>query len=261
MMKRINTIAILIYCVVLLASCSGSKPSSQSEPTSAKPAWFKPDPATAGVISGKIMFTGKAPVAKKIDMDQDPQCVKLHQNAVMDEAIAARGEGKDRVLANVFVYIKQGLEEKNFEPPTEPVTIDQNGCWFSPRVMGVRVGQTFKVTNSDPLTHNIHPLPEINRDWNQSQSPGDQPLTRRFTQPEVMVRVKCNIHSWMHAWVGVVAHPYFAVTGEDGAFQLRDVPPGTYTLEAWQEELGKIEQKIVLAPSAKSDIVFEFKSK
>lgn len=141
-----------------------------------------------------------------------------HQSAVLDEAVAVRGEGKERVLANAFVYIKQGLEDKSFEPPTESVTIDQNGCWFSPRVLGIRVGQTFKVTNSDPLTHNIHPLPEINRDWNQSQSPGDQPLTRRFTQPEVMVRVKCNIHSWMHAWVGVVAHPYFAVTGADGAF-------------------------------------------
>ena len=136
-MKSLNSIAILTCSVVLLAACSGSKPTGQSESPSNKPAWFKPDPKTAGVISGKVMFSGKAPLAKKIDMDQDPQCVKLHQSAVLDEAVAVRGEGRERVLANAFVYIKQGLEDKSFEPPTESVTIDQNGCWFSPRVLGM----------------------------------------------------------------------------------------------------------------------------
>ena len=125
--------------------------------------------------------------------------------------------------------------------------------------LGVQVGQTFKVTNSDPLTHNIHPLPQLNRDWNQSQPEGAEPLIRKFAQPEVMIRIKCNIHGWMRAWAGVVAHPYFAVTGADGSFQLRNVPPGNYVLEAWQEELGKQEQQVTLAPAGKSELAFTFK--
>jgi plastocyanin len=242
--------------VVLLAACSVSKPAKQAEPEPVAPAWFKVDSNTAGVVTGKALFAGRKPARKKVSMDEEPQCAKLHQSAVFDETIVS---GSDGSLANVLVFIKQGLEDKKFEPPADPVVIDQKGCWFSPRVLGIQIGQTFKVLNSDPLTHNIHPLAQVNRDWNQSQSPGADPLTRRFTQPEVMIRVKCNIHSWMRAWIGVVAHPYFAVTGSDGSFQLRNVPPGNYMIEAWHEELGKQEQQITLAPSGKSDIVFTFK--
>ena len=253
-----RTKSLLIYISVAIliagASCTGSNNrSKQAEPA---PVWFKVDPNTAGSVTGRVMFDGKKPSRKKIDMDEDPSCAKLHQNAVFDDVIAVNSNG---TLANVFVYIKQGLEGKKFEPPSDPVVIDQNGCWFSPRVLGIQVGQVLKVTNSDPLTHNIHPLAEVNRDWNQSQPPGAEPLTRRFTQPEVMIRVKCNIHSWMHAWIGAVPHPYFAVTGADGSFQIRNVPLGTYTIEAWQEELGKQEQQITLAPSGMNDIVFKFK--
>lgn len=188
-------------------------------------------------------------------MASDPQCAKLHTSAVADDAIAVNNNG---TLAHVFVYIKQGLEDKTFAVPAEPVVIDQKGCWFGPRVLGIQVGQTLKVTNSDPVTHNIHPLAQVNREWNQSQEPGAVALTRKFTQPEVMIRVKCNIHGWMHAWVGVVAHPYFAVTGVDGTFTLANVPPGNYTIETWQEELGKQEQQLTLAPSGKSELVFKY---
>ena len=112
-------------------------------------------------------------------------------------------------LANVFVYIKRGLEAKTFEVPATPVTIDQRGCWFRPRVIGIQTGQTLQVTNSDPVTHNIHPLAQINREWNHSQGPGDAPLARKFIKPEVMIRVKCNIHSWMRAYIGVVGSSLF----------------------------------------------------
>ncbi|MBO0798768.1 MAG: hypothetical protein J2P31_08080 [Blastocatellia bacterium] len=237
-------------------ACRGAQPANQTA-TAPAAEWFKVDPSTAGSLSGKVLFDGKKPQPKKIDMDEDPLCAKQHPNAVFDENIIVNGNG---TLSNVFVYIKHGLEDKKFEPPSEPVVIDQKGCWFSPRVLGVQVGQNIKVTNSDPLTHNIHPLAQINREWNQSQPPGATPMTRRFAQPEVMIRVKCNIHSWMHAWIGSVAHPYFAVTGEDGSFQLRNVPPGTYTVEAWQEELGKQEQQITLEPSGKGELVFKFKN-
>lgn len=240
----------------MLAACSGSKPQKEVPSAAVTPAWFKVDPRTAASVTGKVLFGGKKPQRKKVEMDEDPQCAKLHQSAFFDEPVAVNNNG---TLANVFIYIKQGLEGKKFEPPAAPMVIDQNGCWFTPRVFGIQVGQVLKVTNSDPLTHNIHPLAKINRDWNQSQPPGAEPFIRRFTQPEVMIRVKCNIHSWMHAWIGAVDHPYFAVTGADGSFQLRDVPPGAYTIEAWQEELGKQEQQITLGPSAKSEILFNFK--
>ncbi len=248
----IHHVKLLLLCVCLAISsaCSGSK---TPEPA---PAWFKVDPNTAGVVTGRALLAGKKPARIKVNMDEEPQCARLHQTGVFDDRIVAASDG---ALANVFVHIKRGLEDKKFEPPADAAVMDQRGCWFGPRVLGMQVGQTFKVTNSDPFTHNIHPLAQINRDWNQSQSPGADPLTRRFAEPEVMIRVKCNIHSWMRAWVGVVAHPYFAVTGADGAFQLRDVPPGNYLIEAWQEELGRQEQQVTLAPAGKSEIVFTFK--
>ena len=255
MRKTIHHTTLLLLCAgaMLLASCSTTQPQPQSTPA---PIAFQPDAATAGTITGRVEFAGKKPPRKTVAMESDPQCAKLHSSAVADEVLAVNSNG---TLANVFVYIKQGLEDKKFASPADPVVIDQKGCWFGPRVLGVQVGQTLKVTNSDPVTHNIHPLAQVNREWNQSQEPGAEALTRKFSQPEVMIRVKCNIHGWMHAWVGVVAHPYFAVTGADGTFQLRNVPPGNYTIETWQEELGKQEQQITLAPSGKSELIFKYK--
>jgi plastocyanin len=256
-----QTAIVLIFSAAVTLNIFGTacnRSSTQNQTASAPTTeWFKVDPSTAGIVSGKVLFEGKKPQAKKIDMDEDPLCAKSHPGAVSDESIAVNGNGS---LANVFVYIKQGLEDKKFEPPSDPMVIDQKGCWFNPRVLGIQVGQNLRVTNSDPVTHNIHPLAQVNREWNQSQPPGATPLARRFAQPEIMIRVKCNIHPWMHAWIGSVPHPYFAVTGEDGSFLLRNVPPGTYTIEAWQEELGKQEQRITLEPSGKGEIVFKFKT-
>lgn len=251
---RVLPCAALLLC----AACSGKQPAPQPAGVPSAPTYFKVDPQTAGVVSGKVLFTGKTPPRRKIDMDEEPLCAKQHGGAVYDETVIA---GKDGALANAFVYIKLGLAGKTFEPPAEPVVIDQKGCGFGPRVLGIQVGQTLKVTNSDPVTHNIHPLAKTNREWNQSQAPGEEPFARRFTQPEVMIRVKCNIHSWMKAWVGAVAHPYFAVTGADGSFQLRNVPPGIYTLEVWQEELGTETQQVTLAPAGKGEVVFKFNEK
>ncbi|MFN7929637.1 MAG: carboxypeptidase regulatory-like domain-containing protein [Blastocatellia bacterium] len=239
---------------LLFAACSRAPQQSANAP--APSPMFQVDPKTVGTISGKILFTGKKLPGKKVNMDEDPQCAKLHPTPVSDDSLAANNNG---TLANVFVYIKQGLEDKTFAPSSDTVLIDQKGCWFGPRVLGIQVGQTLKVTNSDPVSHNIHPLPQTNREWNQNQPPGAEAFTRKFTAPEVMIRVKCNIHAWMHAWIGVVAHPYFAVTGADGTFTLRNVPPGKYTLETWQEELGKQEQQITLAPSGQSEVTFTYK--
>ena len=255
--RTINLLVVVSVLTLMMAGCS--RPPAPS----GKPAYYKPDPETVATITGRITFTGRKPVVKMVDMDGDPQCAKLHGEPVTDEEVAISHKGDEDRLENVFVYIKSGLEGKLFEPPSEPpsepVVIEQRGCWFGPRVQGIMVGQTLKVVNSDPLTHNIHPMAVVNREWNQSQSPGEPPFTRRFSQPEVMVRIKCNIHNWMHAWVGAVAHPYFAVTGRDGVFSLAGVPPGSYTIEAWHEKLGRQEQQLTVPAKGLSELIFNFK--
>lgn len=253
-------VAFLLVC--LLPGCSRppaatTAPEKAAETAPPPAAYFQVDPATEAVISGTIRFTGTKPVAARIDMDQDADCARLHQNApVPDEAVVVNRNGTVR---NVFVYLKKGLEGKRFAPPEEAVVIDQKGCWFQPRVLGLQTGQLLKVTNSDPVTHNIHPLAQVNREWNHSQAPEEAPFTRRFVSPEVMVRVKCNVHRWMRAWIGVLDHPYFAVTGPDGKFELRHVPPGTYTLAAWQETMGTQEQAVTVSASGQVSATFSFK--
>ena len=179
-----------------------------------------------------------------------------HHGKAYEESLVV---GKRGALANVFVYIKSGLDGKIFPVPTEPVVIDQKGCWFHPRVMGIQVGQTLKVINSDPVTHNIHPMAQTNREWNHSQGADDPPIERKFLKPEVMIPVKCNIHSWMHAYIGVLDSPYFAVTGDDGNFTIKDLPPGSYTLGVWQEKLGAQEQQITVPPRGNTEANFTFK--
>lgn len=256
-MKRRYLLA-LCCAAAMLSSCSGTqKKEPEGAPKqAAAPSYFKVDAATAGSLTGKIKFSGRKPGRKLIDMSEDPACVEAHHSKAYDESVVVNPNG---TLANVFIYLKSGLEGKTFAVPATPVVIDQKGCWFHPRVMGIQTGQTLQVTNSDPVTHNIHPLAQINRDWNHSQGQGDAPLARRFIKPEVMIRVKCNIHSWMHAFIGVVEHPYFAVTGPDGSFEIQNIPPGDYVVEAWQEKLGTQEQKITVTPSGKIGTNFTFK--
>jgi hypothetical protein len=236
--------------LALLVGCSREKT------VVAGPVYFNVDPTTAGVVTGKILFSGKAVPSKQVDMEEDPQCNKLHKTAVLDQSVAVNKNG---TLANVFVYIKGGLEGKKFASPATAAVMDQKGCWFEPRVLGIQTGQQFEVTNSDPVTHNIHPRAHVNREWNQSQAEGTPPLQRKFSQREIMIRVKCNIHGWMHAYFGVLDNPYFAVTGTDGTFELKNVPPGEYTIEAWQEDLGVQEQHVTVAPSGKAEVAFTFK--
>jgi hypothetical protein len=247
-----------MIAALTLAGCSQQAPAPQNKASdkAAAPAYFKVDAATAGTITGKISFTGKKPARKKIDISEDPMCAKMHPDGMYDESVVVNPDG---TLANVFVYVKSGLEGKTFEPPSTAAVIDQKGCQFGPRVIGLQTGQLLNVTNSDPVTHNIHPLAEINRAWNQSQDPGSEPLKRHFQTREIMIRVKCNIHSWMRAWIGVVEHPYFAVTGKEGTFTIPNLPPGDYTLEAVHEVYGKQELKVSVPASGKQEVAFTFK--
>ena len=255
MMKRLVLPASLIT-VVLLAGChSKANVAPQSAATPA-PVYYQVDPATAGVVRGKVSFSGKRPARKPIDMSEEPACVAAHHGKAYDESLVVNPNGS---LANVFIYVKSGLEGKTFAVPATPVVIDQQGCWFHPRVLGIQTGQTLSVVNSDPVTHNIHPMAEINREWNHSQGEGDAPLARRFLKPEIMIAVKCNIHRWMHAFIGVVDNPYFAVTGADGSFEIRNLPPGNYVIEAWQEKLGRQEQAITITPQGTTAASFTFK--
>jgi plastocyanin len=256
-MRRIHSLT--LFCGIgILAGCSAtttkdSPAKSKKEPA---PSYFKVDPSTAGRLAGAARFTGRKPPRKAIDMSGDPACAESHHGKAVDESVVVSPNG---TLANVFVYIKSGLEGKTFEVPAAPAKLDQHGCWFQPRVMGIQTGQPLEITNSDPVTHNVHPLAQLNREWNHSQGPGEAPLARKFLRPEVMIRVKCNIHSWMRAFIGVVGNPYFAVSGPDGTFEIPNMPPGDYVVEAWHETLGTQEQKISVPPSGKVEINFTFK--
>jgi len=259
MLMRPIALLCFAFAAMLLGGCSAKvKPDALVAKSEPAPNFFKVDAATASVVTGTIRFVGTRPHAVGIDMSNEPACVSAHKGKAYDESMMVGHKGE---LANVFVYVKSGLEGKTFAVPSNPVVIDQSGCWFYPRVMGIQVGQILQVVNSDPVTHNIHPMAEVNRDWNHSQGAGDPPLARKFVKPEIMIPVKCNIHSWMHAFIGAVEHPYFAVSGVDGSFTIANLPPGTYTLAVWQEKLGTQEQTITVGPQAKVTADFMFKGR
>ena len=248
-----------LFCAaVLLAGCSGKvKPNSPRPKSAAGSGVLTVDAATAGICHWAIHLQGTRPTPKPIDMSEEPACVEAHHGKAYDESLVVNKSG---ALANAFIYVKTA-RRKNLRHSSTPVTIDQSGCWFRPRVMGIQAGQTLQVINSDPVTHNIHPMAEVNREWNHSQGAGDPPIARRFIKPEIMIPVKCNIHSWMHAFIGVLTHPYFAVSKDDGTFEIKNLPPGTYTIAVWQEKLGTQEQQITVPPHGTAEANFTFKEK
>lgn len=244
---------LLFACVLAAVSCRQAPKAEQT----AAPEYFKTDPGTAGKLTGTVRFKGKPPAAKPISMNAEEACEKLHPRPVSSATVLV---GEDGGLANAFVYIKSGLEGKSFEPPKEAVVLDQRGCMFVPRVVALRTGQTLTVKNSDPVSHNIHPRPQNNREWNQQMPPDSPDLQRRFARPEVMIPVRCNVHNWMRSWMAVLDHPWFAVTKEDGAFNWASVPPGDYTVAVWHETLGELTQNVKLGPKADEKLEFTFAS-
>lgn len=219
---------------------------------------FTVDASTAGSISGNIRYKGPKPATKVIDMSEDPACVEAHHGKAHDESLVVGPRGG---LANAFIYVEKGFAGKTFAVPSTPVTIDQSGCWFRPRIVGIQTNQVLRVVNSDPVTHNIHPMAQINREWNHSQGAGDPPISRKFLKPEIMIKVKCNIHSWMHAYIGVVDNPYFAVSADDGSFKIPNLPPGSYTIGIWHEGMGTQEQQVTIAARNDSHVNAVFEGK
>jgi plastocyanin len=252
----------LSLTVATTVACGGG--SQQTSSTSAAPAspvvagGQKVDMSTAGDVTGTVMLDGVAPKNEPIRMNADPVCVKEAKGTQTQETFIVGSDGK--TLGNVFVYVKDGLGNFVFDPPTETAKIDQKECRYHPHVFGMRVGQALEIVNSDPTLHNIHAIPKANQEFNNGQPIQGMKMNHTFTSKEVMVPFKCDVHGWMNAYVGVMDNPYYAVTGEDGKFTLKSLPPGTYTIEAWHEKLGTATQSVTLAEKGTQDISFTFKA-
>ncbi len=235
---RTTLLSVLLTALLTLACGGGGEPAAE-----APNEYFQVDPATAATVSGKINFEGEAPKPVRLNLSAEPTCRDMHDGPVYANVVAVND---NNALANVYIYLKSGLEGKSFAPPKDKVVIDQKGCVYVPRIIGIQVGQTLSVTNSDSTSHNVHPLPRTNVEWNKSQAAGAGPIEQTFKKTELMIPVKCNLHPWMRAYVNVSDHPFFAVTGADGTFEIGGLPPGDYTLEAVHERLGNQEIQVTL---------------
>jgi hypothetical protein len=229
----------ILSLLALAAACSKAPTNDSAPDTAAGVKNFAPK-GNEGTVSGVVAFTGTPPAAKKIDASADPVCGQQNPNLSTEDTIV-----KDGKLANAFVYIKDGatadgtkIGDYTYATPTSEVALDQKGCHYVPHVLGVQTNQKLKITNSDPTQHNIHPTPKNNQEWNQGQPNGAPPIEKAFARAEVLIPVKCNQHPWMKSYIGVLKHPFFAVSAEDGTFTIKGVPPGTYTVAAWHEKGG-----------------------
>jgi len=221
---------------------------------------------SAGDVTGKVVLKGTPPPEKEIaPLAADPMCGKAfaaaNNGATPKTRFFRLGAGGE--LADAFVYITKGLEGKTFDAPAAPVTLDQKGCEYVPYIVGAQAGQEIKVTNSDPFLHNVHPTPKVtgNPEANKAMM-NDKfpPLSFKFSKPEVFLTFKCDVHPWMFSYVGVVEHPFFAVTGADGKFTLKNVPAGKYTIEVIHRKGGKTSAEVeVTGSGAKQDFTIELK--
>jgi hypothetical protein len=221
----------------------------------------KAAPPSGGSVTGTIKLEGTPPHQKPIDMSKEPSCAAIHKDhPATTESVVA---GPDGGLANVVVYLSEGWSGPAVVPPPSDPVFDQKGCQYKPHVMSVDANQHFKVVNSDQTSHNIHPMPKPgspNHEWNKSQPPGSPPIDAVWPAEEVAIHVKCNIHPWMSGYMVVVKGPY-GVSDDKGSFKIDDLPPGNYTLTAWQETYGTQTQKVTVAAGKPATANFSFKAK
>jgi hypothetical protein len=243
----------LVAALFLLAAACGG---GQNKTTSAgpPPGALKVDPEKAANIAGRVIFAGTPPENAPVRMSGDPACMKANAGSTFETYMV-----KDGGLDNVFVYVKDGLGNYYFDVPTEPVKLDQQGCRYVPHVFGARVGQPIEITNSDDTLHNVHALANVNREFNFGQHFKGMKNTQVFTAREVMVPFKCDVHGWMTSFGGIMDHPYFAVTSGGGRFELKTLPAGTYTVEAWHEKLPAQTQSVTIGEKETKEITFTFK--
>jgi plastocyanin len=240
-----------------VAACGGGSQPAPA-PAAETPAAPAVDPATAATVAGKVSLEGTPPPNAPIQMKADPACVKANEGKTPTQETFVGDPG---ALGNVFVYVQSGISG-SFPAPTTAFVFDQKGCHYTPHVFGVQVGQPIEIVNSDPTLHNIHAMPKTNQEFNTAQPIQGMKTTHTFTAKEdaVVIPFKCDVHGWMNAYVGVLDHPYFAVTKNDGTFSIPNLPPGKYTLAAWHERLGTQTLEVtVAAKESKSDANFTFK--
>lgn len=211
--------------------------------------------AQAATLTVKVPFEGAAPEHTVIKADADPKCKLMHPDGIAVDEVIANPNG---TLRAVFVYVKDGLTQK-YDAPKTPVVLDQKGCEYNPKVFGVQVGQPIEILNSDDTLHNVHALPNQSKQFNLGMPIKGMKLKKSFDKPEVMVKIKCDVHPWMRTYAGVVEHPFYAVTGEDGTAQIKDLPAGTYTIETWHEKYG-VQSQTVTVTDADQEISIAYKA-
>jgi len=245
----------LIVTGLLLSGCNKSQPGREASQSAAgeQSKQVVIDPATAGTIKGTALFKGEPPKFRDIDMGEDPSCP---QKPIQPDVVVVN-KGK---LANVFVYVKEGLPSGSFAAPSTPVVLDQKGCRYQPHMLGVMVGQPLQIANDDPSDHNIHSMSQQNANFNISQLAKDPPVTQKFDHPEMMIPLECNQHQWMRAYLNVMTHPFFAVSAEDGSFEIQGLPPGEYTIAAVHEKFGEQTAKVKVEPRETRTATFTFES-
>ena len=210
----------------------------------------------ASSITGTVTFTGKAPTIRPIAMDADPACAKKHSAPVPNEMLVL---GSGNTMGNVMVWVSKGVPSgKAYPAPKTPVVLDQNGCQYKPHVMGVMVGQPYKIVNSDGILHNVHTLPKINKAFNKPMPATVKEATITFDKEESVFPTKCDVHPWMNAFVGVFTHPFFSVTSADGKFTISGLDPGTYEITAWHERLGTQTASVTVAATGAKTQDFKF---
>jgi plastocyanin len=211
--------------------------------------------AGAGTINGTVTYDGKVPNLKPLDVAAEPMCAKKHPT-VPNEVLVL---GPGNTMANVMVRVVKGLPAgKAYPAPKEPVVMDQQGCQYVPHVMGIMVGQPFKVLNSDGILHNVHALPSVNRPFNLAMPATRKEATETFAKEEGMFVIKCDVHPWMRAYIGVLPHPFFGVTKADGKVQIANLPAGTYEVEAWHEKLGTQKATVTVGATDAKPVAFKF---
>lgn len=247
----------LLALALLLAGCGGNerKAASGAPGTTATGPITMIDPATAGNVTGTVWLEGTPPADVEISMVSDPACGARHGGPARTERAVVR----DGRVEWAFIYVREGLEGTNFPAPSAPAEIDQAGCRYTPHVTGVTVNQPVEFVNSDETLHNVHSISRGNKAFNFGLPKKNMTRQQVFTAPEIMVHLKCDVHSWMSAWIGVVPHPFFAVSDAEGNYTIRGLPPGTYTLEAWHETFGTKTVQVTLGPaeSKTADVTFQ----
>lgn len=249
-LKSLRSLAAAL--LIVAAGCGSEPPAPAAQPA---PGARRVDESKAANVAGRVLIEGAVPANAAIKMASDPYCSRANTDGTSLETFVVSNGGLD----NVFVWVKDGLGNYHFDVPAEAVKVDQVGCRYTPHVFGVRAGQPLEILNSDETLHNVNARGEINQPFNIGQFQRGMKNTATFTAQEVMIRFKCDVHPWMNAYAGVVNHPYFAVTKDGGKFDLKHLPAGTYTVEAWHEKLGTQTQSVTVADNDAREITFTFK--